>query len=67
MQVGADPSAAEFLRELDDGLAKQHNIRDIVDTTPSAKLGKELSAESLVKILLGGINRRVDTKGGASV
>ena len=35
-----------------------NNVQDIVDTTPYT--GKELDAESLVKILLGGINRRID-------
>jgi hypothetical protein len=38
--------------------------QDIVDTTPY--IG-QLNAEMLIKILLGGINRRVDTKGGAAV
>ena len=40
-------------------------MRDIVDTTPY--LGGQLNAETLIKILLGGINRRVDRKGGRSV
>jgi hypothetical protein len=35
--------------------------KDIVDTTPYN--GKELGADSIVKILLGGINRRVDRSG----
>ncbi|KAK7033563.1 hypothetical protein VNI00_012787 [Paramarasmius palmivorus] len=61
VQIGKSASAARYLRELDDNLASQHNIRDIVDTT--RYIGKDLSADALVKILLGGINRRVDNKG----
>ena len=36
-----------------------------MDTTPF--LGVELTAEMLIKILLGGINRRVDRRGGKAV
>jgi len=65
VQIGNSPQAAEFLAELDDGLAAIHGIRDIVDTTPYT--GSQLTAEILTKILLGGINRRVDRRGGNSV
>jgi len=64
VQIGDSKEAGKFLRELDDGLSANHGIRDIVDTTPY--VGK-LDAEILTKILLGGINRRVDRKGGRSV
>lgn len=64
VQIGNSSRATKFLVELDDNLKQSHQIRDIVDTTPY--IG-QLNAEMLIKILLGGINRRVDTKGGAAV
>lgn len=63
VQIGDDPIATEFLNHLDDNIRKQYNIRDIVDTTP-AEPGQKLD---LVKILIGGINRRVDNKGADAV
>ena len=65
MQIGDDSYATEFLRQLDDEIATDKGVRDIVDTTPY--LGSKVNAEIIIKILLGGINRRVDRKGGASV
>ena len=65
VQIGTDRNATHFLRQLDDEIAGQEGVRDIVDTTPY--LGGQLNAETLIKILLGGINRRVDRKGGRSV
>ncbi|KAL5487981.1 hypothetical protein ACEPAI_6089 [Sanghuangporus weigelae] len=65
VQVGDDPRATEALRELDDDLAKEYGIRDMVDTTPYN--GGSLDSELLIKILLGGINRRVDKKGARSI
>ncbi|KAL5637189.1 hypothetical protein ACGC1H_000989 [Rhizoctonia solani] len=65
IQVGDDSKAAKALRELDDKLGAKHGIRDMVDTTPYK--GKTLTEERIIKILLGGINRRVDNKGGAAV
>jgi len=67
VQIGDSPRAAAFLQELDDGLAANHGVRDMVDTTPFTMTGGELTAEMLTKILLGGINRRVDRKGARSV
>jgi uncharacterized protein YegL len=64
VQIGDSKKATNFLRELDDGLSANHNVRDIVDTTPY--IGR-LNAEILTKILVGGINRRVDRGGGRSV
>lgn len=61
MQLGSDPEAREALREMDDELAGRHDIRDMVDTT--LYTGQQLTTELLGKILLGGINRRVDRKG----
>ncbi|KAI0375942.1 hypothetical protein BV20DRAFT_26935 [Pilatotrama ljubarskyi] len=65
VQIGNNRDATEYLRSLDDELQGLYNVRDIVDTTPY--LGGRLSADSIIKILLGGINRRVDKRGGQSV
>ncbi|KAG8745204.1 hypothetical protein FRC10_008516 [Ceratobasidium sp. 414] len=65
VQIGTAEDTAEALRELDDGLAQVHGIRDMVDTTPYT--GSQFNTELLVKILLGGINRRVDRYGAAAV
>ncbi|KAJ7468465.1 hypothetical protein FB451DRAFT_373762 [Mycena latifolia] len=59
VQVGNDSSATRALKELDDDLHKVGNIRDIVDTTPYSKLNP-VTADGLIKVLLGGINRRID-------
>ena len=61
VQIGNDSEATTALRELDDELAKTHGVRDMVDTTPYT--GGVLTADILAKILLGGINRRVDKRG----
>ncbi|TFK35698.1 hypothetical protein BDQ12DRAFT_687818 [Crucibulum laeve] len=59
VQVLNDPSATNFLKNLDDNLKNKYGIRDIVDTTTS-EIGKVLDLE---KVLLGAINRRVDDRG----
>ncbi|KAJ6615585.1 hypothetical protein B0H10DRAFT_2040034 [Mycena sp. CBHHK59/15] len=59
VQIGNDDAATKALKALDDDLHKAGNIRDIVDTTPYAKLNP-VTAEGLIKVLLGGINRRID-------
>lgn len=59
VQIGNDTRATRALKELDDDLHKTGNIRDIVDTTPYTKLNP-VTADGLIKILLGGINRRID-------
>lgn len=64
VQIGSDPEATDALAELDDDLAGRYGIRDIVDTTPYTS---KLDGETLIKILLGGINKRVDRRGGAAV
>ncbi|CAE7226219.1 unnamed protein product [Rhizoctonia solani] len=58
IQVGDDKSASKALKELDEHLHEDHNVRDIVDTRPFT--GKKLTPEALIAMLLGGINRRVD-------
>ena len=62
VQVGNDSEAKEALEELDDALSSQHSIRDIVDTVPYQNLA--LNPETIIKALLGGINRRLDRRSG---
>lgn len=68
-QVGEEQGAADALRELDDGLVERGGgVRDMVDTVPwSGGRGKGLSAEGILKVVLGGVNRRLDRKDGAGV
>lgn len=56
----ANPQATEALQELDEGLSSAHGVRDMVDTVPYN--GEAMSATLIVKVLLGGINRRIDRK-----
>ncbi|PCH40987.1 hypothetical protein WOLCODRAFT_70347 [Wolfiporia cocos MD-104 SS10] len=68
VQIGDSADATAFLDELDNGLSEAHHVRDIVDTTPFHHYaGTPLNAEMIIKILLGGINRRVDRRGAQSV
>ncbi|KAI0751078.1 hypothetical protein C8Q80DRAFT_1307944 [Daedaleopsis nitida] len=55
VQIGNDSIATRYLDKLDSQL---EGVRDIVDTTPY--LGEELTHQMLLKILVGGINRRID-------
>ncbi|GMK54964.1 hypothetical protein CspeluHIS016_0200200 [Cutaneotrichosporon spelunceum] len=59
-QIGNDRAATAALQELDDELGEAHGIRDMVDTVPYAG---ELTPETIVKVLLGGVNRRLDRRG----
>jgi len=63
VQIGTDQFATKFLRELDDELTSSHNIRDMVDTTPYSPDKGQLSTRDVIKVLIGGINRRIDRKG----
>ena len=64
-QVGSDRDASEALRELDDDLADQ-GIRDMVDAVTwdrqGSSRGKALSAEGILKVVLGAVVRRLDRK-----
>lgn len=65
-QVGREPDAAEDLQELDDALSRQHDIRDIVDTVPwTGDDGQVLTAEGLMKVVLGSVNRKLDRRRGS--
>ncbi|KAJ6458687.1 hypothetical protein DFH09DRAFT_1115374 [Mycena vulgaris] len=59
VQIGNDAAATRALKELDDDLHKLGDIQDIVDTTPYSMLNP-VTADGLIKALLGGINRRFD-------
>ncbi|EXJ91098.1 hypothetical protein A1O1_04205 [Capronia coronata CBS 617.96] len=62
-QVGREPEAAENLRELDDALAGQYGVRDMVDTVPfTGDEGQELTAQGLLKVCLGSVVRRHDRR-----
>ncbi|OAX33491.1 hypothetical protein K503DRAFT_804324 [Rhizopogon vinicolor AM-OR11-026] len=63
VQIGTDEEAAAALRGLDDHLAKQFKIRDIVDTTPFDPQQGAFNTQYMLKILLGGINKILDNGG----
>ncbi|KAG8901300.1 hypothetical protein FRB99_005415 [Tulasnella sp. 403] len=57
LQIGDDEKAAVSLKQLDDDL---DDVRDMVDTVPYTQTTGHLNANMIIKILLGGINRRQD-------
>lgn len=63
-QIGSDPRARAYLQELDDELGKrasEDHLRDIVDTVPwKGKCGQILSADGILKCVLGAVNRKLD-------
>ncbi|PWY88787.1 hypothetical protein BO94DRAFT_464546 [Aspergillus sclerotioniger CBS 115572] len=65
-QVGNDAAATAYLQELDDNLGEMQQkgrIRDIVDTVPwRGDRGQTLSAEGILKCVLGAVNRKYDKK-----
>lgn len=62
-QVGSDAEATKALKELDDGLSEQGGgIRDIVDTVTWAGSGHVLSAEAILKVVLGAVVKRLDRR-----
>jgi hypothetical protein len=66
-QVGRDPEATEYLKELDDALSSTHQIRDIVDTVPwTGDDDDGLTADKLLKVVLGSVNRRLDRKSASA-
>jgi hypothetical protein len=52
--------AREALQALDDGIKERHEVRDIVDTVVYHGDGAAVSVEQILKILLGGIQKRLD-------
>ena len=64
-QVGREPEAAEDLQDLDDALSGNHGVRDMVDTVPwTGDDGHALTANELLKVVLGSVNRKLDRKPG---
>ncbi|KAL2144322.1 hypothetical protein VTI28DRAFT_9230 [Corynascus sepedonium] len=63
-QVGNDSEATKALKELDDGLAEQGGgVRDMVDTvTWEGAAGRALSAEAILKVVLGAVVKRLDRR-----
>jgi len=59
-QVGNEPGAAKHLATLDDEIENiGGGCRDIVDTVPYAD-GYSLTADGILKTLLGAVNKRLD-------
>lgn len=65
-QVGSDPEATTYLKELDDGLAdiaRDRDMRDMVDTIPFlGENGTTLSGAGILKVVLGAVTRRLDRR-----
>jgi len=60
VQIGDDADATKALKELDDDIAGENGIRDMVDTTPCSPDGGKFTVDTVVKILLGSIDKLVD-------
>ncbi|KAM0516643.1 hypothetical protein ACHAPE_005276 [Trichoderma viride] len=62
-QIGNEMSASKALKDLDDELVKQQ-VRDMVDTVTwdgeSSDRSKKLTAEGILKVVLGAVVRRLD-------
>ncbi|KAG7285550.1 hypothetical protein NEMBOFW57_010179 [Staphylotrichum longicolle] len=64
-QVGDETEATKFLKELDDGLAEVGGVRDMVDTVTFDKRSgrdKTLSADAILKVVLGAVVKRLDRR-----
>ncbi|KAK7455840.1 hypothetical protein VKT23_010876 [Stygiomarasmius scandens] len=59
VQIGNDSDATKFLQHLDNQLKREHQITDMVDTTPYDS-SKPFEKDTLVKILWGAIDKEVD-------
>jgi len=64
-QIGEDEDAQAELNRLDTELKGKHRIRDIVDTVSwdDPEKGPSLSADSILKVVLGAVNRKLDRGG----
>ena len=66
LQVGNEPGAKEYLQYLDDNLVKENRgkpYKDFVDTEPWNPAG--LTAERILKVILGAVHRRRDNMASA--
>jgi len=63
-QIGDDEDATIALKELDDDIADQNGVRDMVDTTPYSPNDRDLqfTTDTMIKILLGAIDKLLDAK-----
>jgi hypothetical protein len=61
-QVGNDIEVTEFLNYLDNLLPDRFGVRDIVDTVTWDKEPGELSARTILKVVLGGVDQRYDNE-----
>ncbi|KAE8361877.1 hypothetical protein BDV27DRAFT_147479 [Aspergillus caelatus] len=59
-QVGDDKDVTKYLKYLDDNLAGDYGVRDIIDTVTWDKDPGELSANTILKVVLGAVDRRYD-------
>ncbi|KAI9672069.1 MAG: hypothetical protein M1831_001882 [Alyxoria varia] len=65
-QVGNEWGATEHLEGLDDDLSRMgKGCRDIVDTVPFKQGNGGLTAEKILKIVLGAVNKRLDRRRNA--
>lgn len=63
-QVGNDEAATDSLVELDNSLGEISGVRDMVDTVSWKDMngGKGLSADGILKVVLGAIDKRMDRR-----
>ncbi|KAK4155072.1 hypothetical protein C8A00DRAFT_13895 [Chaetomidium leptoderma] len=62
-QVGNDRDATQALKDLDDGLVEQGGgVRDMVDTVTWAGGSHVLSADAILKVVLGAVVKRLDRR-----
>jgi hypothetical protein len=58
-QIGKDDEAKDALKNMDDGLV---GVRDMVDTVTYLDQDGGLTADLILKTVLGGVNRKLDNK-----
>ncbi|KAL7272551.1 hypothetical protein RUND412_004631 [Rhizina undulata] len=63
-QVGSDEDATDALEDLDNALAEEYGIRDMVDTVSWKKMegGMGLTADGILKAVLGAVDKKLDQK-----
>lgn len=63
-QVGSDEAATESLEELDNSLVEVWGVRDMVDTISWKNMneGRGLSADGILKVVMGAVDKRLDRK-----
>lgn len=65
IQVGSDEAAAAELKHLDEDLSRKNAgkpFRDIVDTVDGKGMDGRLSDSTILKMVMGAINRRLDNR-----